>query len=287
MADNDVLNDKLSATEEGAHQSKMADYVIIEDYVKKLLAIHSGSCEDHQDQKKVGSNDVLNGELPATEEGAHQSKMADYVIIEDYVKKLLAIHSGSCEDHQDQKKVGSNDVLNGELPATEEGAHQSKMADYVIIENYMDQLLAIGSGSCEDHQDQKKVGSNDVLNGELRATEEGAHQSKMADYVIIDNYMDQLLAIHSGSCENHQDQKKIGDHVVNDTYIDEILAEVEDQENPEKMNVEGDAREKSGDEFCWEMVESVGNSIPGQSDSKESITAQKVKADEGEGSARS
>nr|GMD08157.1 hypothetical protein Iba_chr06cCG14050 [Ipomoea batatas] len=271
MADNDVLNDKLSATEEGAHQSKMADYVIIEDYVKKLLAIHSGSCEDHQDQKKVGSNDVLNGELPATEEGAHQSKMADHVIIENYMDQLLAIHSGSCEDHQDQKKVGSNDVLNGELPVTEEGAHQSKMADHVIIENYMDQLLAIDSGSCED-KDQKKVASNDVLNDELPNTEEG------------------WSSIENGglcSCENHQDQKKIGDHVVNDTYIDEILAEVEDQENPEKMNVEGDAREKSGDEFCWEMVESVGNSIPGRSDSKESITAQKVKADEGEGSARS
>nr|GMC64704.1 hypothetical protein Iba_scaffold32526CG0040 [Ipomoea batatas] len=156
--------------------------------------------------------------------------------------------------------MADNDVLNDKLSATEEGAHQSKMADYVIIEDYVKKLLAIHSGSCEDHQDQKKVGSNDVLNGELPATEEGAHQSKMADHVIIENYMDQLLAIHSGSCENHQDQKKIGDHVVNDTYIDEILAEVEDQENPEKMNVEGDAK---------------------------SITAQKVKADEGEGSARS
>nr|GMD04257.1 hypothetical protein Iba_chr06aCG16730 [Ipomoea batatas] len=155
--------------------------------------------------------------------------------------------------------MADNDVLNDKLSATEEGAHQSKMADYVIIEDYVKKLLAIHSDSCEDHQDQKKVGSNDVLNGELPATEEGAHQSKMADYVIIEDYVKKLLAIDSGSCED-KDQKKVGS-------------------NREKMIIEGDSGDESDDEFSLQMVERVGN--------KESITAQKVKADEGEGSARS
>nr|GMD06456.1 hypothetical protein Iba_chr06bCG16160 [Ipomoea batatas] len=57
------------------------------------------------------------------------------------------------------------------------------------------------------------------------------------DYVINDNYIDELLVIDSGSCE------------------------VQDQENLGKMNVEGDAWAEQSDEgFSWEMVESVGNS---------------------------